>query len=217
MHSLEAVWKYREETLLPALFGAVARGIFPLEAALFADTFGQADIDPRWLHLGVFEFAPTAARPSWLYATSGGSTPWETDPADYDPDDYSWLGVELVMETPAQADWAVGVLQRLLAFQVLLCHGHFGGTPLDYGHRVPAGGPIDGGQSPLRHFALSQPTHYPATAQLPSGRFDLLHVVGISEAERDFAQAEGTRALIAALQAKGAFPVTDPQRPSILG
>lgn len=140
MHSLEEVWKYREETLLPALFGAVARGIFPLEAALFADTFGQADIDPRWLHLGVFEFAPTAA-----------------------------------------------------------------------------GGPIDGGQSPLRHFALSQPTHYPATAQLPSGRFDLLHVVGISEAERDFAQAEGTRALIAALQAKGAFPVTDPQRPSIFG
>jgi len=82
---------------------------------------------------------------------------------------------------------------------------------------VPAGGPIDGGKSGLRHFVISHPTHYPVRAQLSSGGFDFLHVVGISEAERDFAQAKGTQALIAALQARNAFPVTDPQRSTIFG
>lgn len=83
---LERVWKIREEEVYPALFGAVSRGIFPLTQQLFADRFGQADIDPRWLFHGVFEFAPTANRPSWLYVTSGYSNPWEQEATEYDPE-----------------------------------------------------------------------------------------------------------------------------------
>ena len=34
-------------------------------------TPSRLDIDPRWLFLGVFEFAPALNRPSWLYVISG--------------------------------------------------------------------------------------------------------------------------------------------------
>ena len=217
MSSLEEIWEYREENLYPRLFGAQRRGIFLVTFELFSKIFDQHDVDPRWLHLGVFEFAPTPERNSWLYVTSGGSTPWESEPTEYDPNSYSWLGVELVIESPEQDDWPIRVLQRLLAYHVLVCHGRFGEVSgLDYGHRVPTGGPIDGAEgSNLRFLAIAKPTHYPSWAQLASGKFDFLHAVGITGGERDYAKATSTDTLIAALGAHGAYPVTQPKRAQI--
>ena len=217
MTSLEKVWAFREEALYPQLFGKMSRGIFPLTADMFEQVFHQSDIDPRWLHLGVMEFAPHEGRQSWLYVTSGGSTPWETEPHDYRPENYSWLGVEFVLEVAEQADWPIQVLQRLLAYHVLLCHERYGeAAPLDYGHRLPVGGAIDhSDNSPLRFMALAKPDHYPATAQLDSGKFDFLHVIGITEQERDYANSTSTADLIALLRAADAFPVTKPQRSSV--
>lgn len=217
MSSLEAVWAYREESLYPNLFGEMRRGIFPLSFELFAEFFGQDNVDPRWLHLGVFEFAPNLNRRSWLYVTSGGSTPWESDPSAYDASEYSWLGVEFVIEAPEQSDWPVRVLQRLLAYQVLVCHARFGDVPpLDYGHRIPAGGSIDGSNdSVLRFLALAKPDHYPCNAQLASGKFDFLHVIGMTETERDFAKAASKEQLLAVLKAQDAYPVTNPRRPEV--
>lgn len=214
MSSLEEVWAYREERLYPQLFGTSRRGIFPLPLEIFKNTFDQTDVDPRWLHLGVFEFAPTDSRKSWLYVTSGGSTPWEDEPSEYDPDEYSWLGVEFVIEINEQAEWPIRALQRLLAYHVLICHERYGETPpLDYGARLPAGGSIDGGKiSLLRFFAIAEPIHYPAEGQLASGKFDFLHVVGITEEERDFAKKTSTKKLVAKLTKQGAYPVTDPNR-----
>jgi hypothetical protein len=217
MTSLETVWAHREEVLYPKLFGDLSRGIFPLEAKMFEDVFGQREIDPRWLFLGVFEFKPTPGRKSWLYVTSGASNPWEKEPKDYRSDEYSGLGVEFVIETPDQADWPIHALRRLMAYHVLLSHGRFGEyAPLDYGHRIPAGGAVDGSSSSqLTFFALAKPDHYPATAQLDSGRFEFLHVVGITEPERDYAKANSTEALVSKLKLYGAAPVTDPTRPCI--
>ena len=217
MHTLESVWELREEQVLPALFGEPGPGTYPLTEQTFASLAGRQPIDPTWLHLGVLSFAPTATRSSWIYVTSGGSTPWDVEPSDYDPEGYSWLGVEFVIETQGPADWAIQTLQRLLAYQVLLCHGRFGdAAPLGYGHRVPAGGPINGNpDSPIRFLAIAKPEHYEPLAQLPSGRFDLLHVVGITEDERDFAKATSTANLIEALKAQGAYPVTNPDRGEI--
>jgi hypothetical protein len=213
--SLEEVWEYREEGLYPKLFGKMQRGIFSLSYESFT-SLSAHDVDPRWLHLGVFEFGPTVERKSWLYVTSGGSTPWELDPSEYDPEEYSWLGVEFVMETSQQADWPIRVLQRLLAYHVLVCHGAFGDfPPLNYGHRVPAGGPIDGANSSLRFLAIVEPTHYASSGQLGSGKFDFLQVVGITEGERDYAKASSTGQLVAALSSQGAYPVTNPQRAQI--
>ena len=79
---LERVWEYREEILYRRLFGDAARGIFAIPYEMFAETFSQAEVDPRWLHYGVFEYAPISTRSSWVYATSGMSTPWEVEDVD---------------------------------------------------------------------------------------------------------------------------------------
>jgi len=216
MSSIETVWEYREEVLYPSLFGKSTAGICVLDGPIFTDVFGQETYDPRWLFLGVCEFKPTPTRNSWLYVTSGASTPWNCKPHEYDPEDYSWLGVEFVMEVPEQAEWPVVVLQRLLAYQVLLCHDRYPGfDPLDYGHRVPIGGPITEG-SDLEIVLLAEPTHYPSTAQLDSGKFDFIHVVGITKDEREHAKNSSSEELLKALNQHGAFPVTDPKRKSII-
>lgn len=211
--TLEAVWEYREETLYPRLFGAESHGIYVLDRGDFA-AFGCDEVDPRWLFLGVFEFEPTSTRPTWCYVTSGGSTPWEHEPPfDDDPERYSWLGVELSMETPARAEWAIRLLNRMLAFHVLAAHGHFGERPgLDYGVRAPVGGPIDGQDSVLTHVLATTPGGVDATQQLASGKFDLLHFVGLAPTELEFAKANGNEALLARLKASGAAPITDPAR-----
>lgn len=217
MSSLEEVWTYREETAYPKLFGTLSRGIFPLEVEMFQRIFNTQDVDPRWLHLGVMEFKPTLTRPSWLYVTSGASTPWETEPEDYRPEEYSWLGVEFVIEVPSQANWPINALRRLLGYHLLVSHGHFGDLePLNYGHRVPAGGAVDGSaDSKLTYLAIAQPSHYEASVQLASGLFDFLHVVGMTEQERDYAKANSTDDLIAKLEMQGAYPVTDSKRAGV--
>ena len=105
------------------------------------------------------------------------------------------------------------MLRRLLAWQVLVFHGAYGDVPgLACDACVPLGGPIDGGQSAL-HFALiARPRHYPASVRLESGRFDFLHVVGISESERAYANVHGSARLAEKLALAEAFAVTDPTR-----
>lgn len=212
MSSLESVWADREERLYPALFGRVSRGIFPIPIETFTETLEQAEVDPRWLHLGVFEFAPTSERNSWLYATSGGSTPWEAEPDEYNPSEFSWLGVEFVIEVPEQADWPIRLLQKILAYHLLLCLGRLNGTPLDYGHRLPTG-PVNGQPDcALTVVAIAKPDHYPHRQALASGMFDFLHLVGISANERDWAKQSSTQALVDRLAIAGSFPVTNPAR-----
>jgi hypothetical protein len=214
--SLEAVWAQREEVVYPGLFGEMSRGIFVLSIEIFTETFDQSSVDPRWLHHGVFEYKPSPTRDTWLYVTSGTSNPWEQEPQETDPEAYSGIGSELVLETTQQADWAVDCLGKLLAYNILLAHGRFGEAgPLEYGARIPLGGPIDGNAASLLRFVvIAEPSTFPSSFRLPSGRVDLLEVVGITEAERDFAKAEGSAALINLLRAHARFPRTDPHRES---
>ena len=90
---LEEVWRLSEERVYPTLFGPVGRGIFSLTQELFGKRFGQRDVDPRWLFLGVFEFPPTPERSSWLYVTSGYSNPWNEEPEAYNPAGESGFGL----------------------------------------------------------------------------------------------------------------------------
>lgn len=212
--ALEDVWEHREEVIYPRLFGPKARGIFVLEFDLFTNTFKQESVDPRWLHWGVLEHGPTD-RGLYRYVTSGASNPWEVEAEDYAKQEFSGFGTELVLETLETADWPIVVLQRLLAFNILLVHGRYGDSkPLDYWHRVPLGGSITR-DSVLRHLLIAPADSYPPQFSLASGRVDLLHIVGITEKERDYAKAHGSEALLTLLKDHHAFPVTDPDRACI--
>ncbi|QJR13555.1 suppressor of fused domain protein [Usitatibacter palustris] len=215
---LEAVWEHREDVVYPGLFGSKSRGIFVLEAETFAKVIGEETIDPRWLFHGVFEFEPTEERPTWLYVTSGTSTPWGQEPESYAEAEYSGIGTELVFESTEQGDWAIVLLQRMLAFNILLSYRRFGdANPLDYWQRIPYRGPITLERpSLLQHLVVGLPTHFPSSFQLQSGRVDLLQVVGITEAEQEFAKEHGSDKLIEILAEADAYPVTSPSRASII-
>lgn len=217
MIDLEEVWRLREEVVYPALFGPVTRGIFPLDQGLFA-RFGDAAVDPRWLTHGVLEFAPHEDRKSWLYASSGLSNPWDVAPEDYDPAGETGAGIEFIMETEVSADWAIRVLQNMVAYDLLLAAGQFGDRPpIGLHNRIPLGGAIDGQDNTvLRAVKTIRPPEFQDDIALPSGSFSLMEFVGISEAEVELGKAEGGDALFAALQAADALPVTRPTRASIV-
>lgn len=211
---LECVWEYREETLYRRLFGDVARGIFVIPYEMFAKTFSQTDVDPRWLHYGAFEYAPTSARPSWLYVTSGMSTPWEAKKAD--PSAVSGLGCEFIFESSVQGDWAIRRLLQLMAYQVLLCHGRYPGRdPIGVFDRLPLRGPICDGESDVQFLMVAPPNSSTGTQQFESGSFELQPIVGLTDAEAAFARVRGGEALLERLCAAAAFPVTDPRRRSV--
>lgn len=214
----EAIWETREEEVYPKLFGDRYRGTFVLTQDVFMRTFRQSDIDPRWLRYGVIEFEPTPQRNSWIYVTSGTSNPWDAEPSEYESCEYSGFGTELVLETPEQSQWAILILQRLLAFNILLVHGRFGLTqPLDYGSRVPLRCSIDlDGGSALTHVVFGAPEHYSHSFKLLSGKVDFLHMVGITQSERDYAQAQDSAQLLDKLKAAKAFPVTKPARIAVV-
>lgn len=214
---LERIWQIREEEIYPALFGPVSRGIFPLTERLFTDHFGQVDVDPQWLFHGVFEFAPTAQRQHWLYVTSGYSNPWEQDEADYDEEGESGLGVEFTFAVSEQGDWAVRVLQKVLAFDILLGAGRFAGADRFSLHdRIPLHAPLDGRpECELRNVVIVEREDGPQEFSLPSGVVVLVGLTGITDAERAFAKAHGTPALLDRLRMAGHHPVTNPRRTSL--
>jgi hypothetical protein len=211
--NLEEVWEYREETVFPQLFGTISRGIFLLSQDTFKP-FLNAKIDPRWLTHGVFEFAPTEERQSWLFITSGYSNPWHTLPEDYDETAFSGAGVEFSIESNESSDWPILFLQRMLAYDMMLTSGHFGDKPaLQLHDRIPIKSPIDGKEgTQVTNAILHEPVHYPRSFKLPSGNVEILQFLGVTDNERDFAQEAGFTTLRDRMAREGNFPVTNTVR-----
>jgi hypothetical protein len=208
----ERIWAYREEELYPSLFGKVSEGIFTLSPQVFTGPFGQKDIDPRWLHFGVFRFAPTESRNSWLHVTSGMSNAWEAEKPDSNA--VSGLGSEFIFETTIKADWAILRLLHAMAFQILLCHGRYPGkSPLADYDRIPLREPISGAASALTWLMVT-PSPRVTEVRLESGHFSFFQLIGVSEAEAAHARSHGGPAMVDLLRSKGFFPVTDPDRES---
>ena len=214
---LEEVWRHREEDIYPSLFGQPSRGIFTLSQDVFARHFGCEDVDPTWLFYGVSEFAPTPERASWLYVTSGHSNPWGDDPADYPSNTLSGYGVEFMIATNESADWAIELLQTMLAYDLLLRAGHFEGrSALSVDARIPLASPSeDAEDNDLHSVIVVTPAGLPREFRLPSGQVELLTFVGITSAEMAFARDNGSEALISRLEAQAGYPVTDPNRTSV--
>ena len=176
----EDSWEQREEQIYPELFGGTGEGIYPLDASLFKNQFGVDDVDPRWLHYGVFKCAPTIERNTWLYVTSGMSNAWESD----NPEEYSGFGTEFILETDEENDWAINTLRSLVAFNILVSVGHYGDKPLlDYGDRIPMS--IEPNISSLM---VVKPNQFPESFDLISGKVDILQITGITALELDYAK-----------------------------
>src|SRR5215510_7275147 len=209
----ETAWTVREEQIYRDLFGPDSGGIYPLDRKAF-EPFGKGEVDPRWLTHGVCKFPPNGQRTTWLYVTSGLSNAWNDK--EPDPNDWSGLGCELVLETTADFPWALFHLRRLLAFQILLGWGRYEGKELlSIGDRIPLRHPIDGADSLLTWLLVVPPFGYPAEFQLPSGRAAFLHIVGITETEAAFARNNEYLPLLAKLSPTG-YPTTIPTRLSVV-
>jgi hypothetical protein len=207
----ESAWEQREERVYRELFGAATGGIYPLDHDSF-EPFRKGDVDPRWLTHGVLKFPPNERRPTWLFVTSGLSNAWHDE--EPNPNEWSGLGCELVLETLEDFTWALFHVRRLLAFQILLGWGRYEGRePFTIGDRIPLRNPIDGERSELTWYLVAPTSGYPSDFQLPSGRAEFLHLVGITESEAAFARDNGHEALLEKLKPEG-YPVTVPGRPS---
>ncbi|MCA8974296.1 MAG: suppressor of fused domain protein [Planctomycetes bacterium] len=211
----EKLWSTREETVYPALFGDLGGGIYTANAATY-QRFSK-EPHPGWLNHGVFGSPPSEARSSWLYVTSGISNPWNLQAPGRDPTGFSGLGFELVIETPEPAPWAVALLHNLMAYELLVATGQYEGAELlEYGNRVPLNDSITSEfDSPVRWLLVTQPKHYDQAFELESGRVDLYHLVGATDAEVEFARAHGQDELLTQLEQKGIAPRTDPRRESL--
>lgn len=211
----EEVWAEREDRVYPALFGDLGGGIHPASPAIY-ERFQRRPGHPGWLHHGVFACPPHGDRRSTLYVTSGLSNPWNLQAPGRDPSGFSGVGFELVVETPAPVPWAVPLLHNLMAYELLVAIGSYPDAELfEYGNRIPLRDSITPEfDSVIRWLLVEQPQHYPSAFDLPSGRVDLFHLVGASDAEVEFARQTSPSMLQALLQQHGAHPVTDAARPS---
>jgi len=208
MNFLEQAWEQREEDLYKSLFGDTGKGIYPLHFDLFKKQFGYDNVDPRWLHYGVFKCPPNENRNSWLYVSSGMSNPWETD----EKEEYSGLGTELILETIKDESWAIPLVQSLIAFNILLSIGKYGDRPLlEHWARIPQ--PIEPN---ISHLVLGVPENIPETIDLISGSVDLLQIVGLTQTEFDYAKENGSPAVCDLLKKAGIYPITDPKRESVV-
>ena len=211
----ESIWAFREETLYRQWFGDTGPGIYCLSYDLFRK-LGDPSPDPRWLHHGVFACPPTPSRPHWAYITSGLSNPWGQEPAGIDAQQYSGLGLELLLVTPQRADWAIGSLSWLSAVILQVASGKIRGGLPELGDRIPLRTPVHA-KSAIGHIVLLPPPDpLPAQFKLDSGVADLMLCLGITEDETRFAKANGSDLLLERLKAADRYPLTDPDRPSIL-
>lgn len=204
----ERIWEHREEMLYPKLFGTEVEGIFPIPMSRLES--GKIS-DPRWNTCGVFRFAPTSARTSWLCVSSGLSNAWFDDRPD--PSNISGFGCEFILETPAKEDWAIQRLHQMMTLQIGYTLGKWGEPQqLIPNDRIPIGSPIDFAASSLTDILLASPVHVEAQLRQDSGAADFIQVFGITSEEVIFAKQHGSEALIERLRSLTVFPITDPQR-----
>ena len=91
-----------------------------------------------------------------------------------------------------------------------------GAELLEYGNRVPLESSITPEfDSPLRWLLVTMPKHYDSAFELASGRVDVFHLVGATDAEVQFARQRDQDELIAMLERGGACPITDAARASL--
>ncbi|MBM7112100.1 suppressor of fused domain protein [[Archangium] primigenium] len=216
----EDCWADRDEVEYPKLFGAISEDVTLLEGtgALEAwiesmmeeDPSQQLAVDPNWLPMGVRVAPPSPEYPYWTYVTSGLSNPFTLAPGDEVAEDAaSGIGYEMVIHTPEEERWPVLRLLDLMAYN-LVCARLFA-----VGHRYPVDGSLTGGESKLSGFAFVTDPTRPSHFTLPSGRVQLLTLVGVTKNEMAFARSNGMPRLLERLATAGPPYITHPDRDEV--
>lgn len=211
------VWQLREETIYPRLLGSLAPDISVIPAEFFALPPHEFKPPPLWLHYGVLTSPPDSIRNCWGYTSSGLSNPSPDQCEHPNPAEPSGLGFEIVMFTTAESPWAVRVIQWVMANQMLAAAGL---APVelmeifDRIHLPPELHPPN--PSEIRHlFVLPAPADI-QIFDLPTGRVEMLLLLGITDAEMKFARAQDGSGLLELLQHHGVSRITDITRRSVI-
>lgn len=212
---LDRVWAQRENEVYPALFGPLGPGVYAIPMEIFTEAFERSP-DPRWLHIGVFASPPNRDRDHAVYVSSGLSNPWEDDAAG--PTQPSGLGIEYLFASRIAGDWAVEMMHRILAYDLLLSHGRLQGQePLNVGHRIPLGrSMVPHSPSAVTRVLIAAPSRLPSGFRLDSGEVRFLQLIGITDDEAALAREQGDEALVRLLRQHDAYDVTDPLRRSLV-
>jgi hypothetical protein len=142
------------------------------------------------LHIDVYQFAPTTARPCWTLITGGMSD--FRQPALEAPPPGIAPRAELLMYVKQVQDWMPAMLKGLaeMPFERATC--------LHWAHTVPNGQPITEGANGLTGFFFCPPiceTEKFEDFGLDGDRVAFLMVVPITDAERLYAIEHGSPAL----------------------
>lgn len=211
----EALWTDREDRVYRSLFGDLGPGVYTAREKVY-ERYGK-DPHPGWLNHGVFACPPHEERDSWIYVTSGLSNPWNLDKPGKDASGFAGLGFELVVESTNEADWAVPLLHNLMAYELLVAIGSYQDAELfEYGNRIPLNDSITPSfDSQIRWLLVDQPKHYPSSFDIAAGRVDFFQLVGATDSEVEVARNQDQDKLLELLKAKGVYPRTDADRPSV--
>lgn len=212
----EQCWAQRDDVEYPRLFGPISEGVFTLDqtdalqAWLESELAQVEELDPNWGGLGVRVAPPTEQFPYWTYVTSGLSNPFTAQPGEeIEEGAPSGIGYEMVLHTPEEAQWPVLRLLDMMAYN-LVCLRAFG-----LGHRYPVQGALDGGESKLGGFVFVRDPSRPEHFDLPSGRVQLLTLVGVTPNEMAFSRSNGVERLMAKLVEAGTGYITHPEREQV--
>ena len=217
MTQLEKIWEERLEEVYPRLFGALDEKIYPLQPELFVEVFNQQRYNPKWLSFAVVVSPPNPDRDTWLYLSSGISDPWDDGTYEPQPDEYSGMGAEWVLETVSESPWAISLLQTVMGYHILTIEGEMGHVPAPtYGDGIRLGRSILGEQeSTLQNLLIVKPVHYPSSFRIRTGHADIFHLIGITDNEYLFGETHGNDALIEKLAAGNLLGATLPERNSL--
>lgn len=154
----------------------------------------------------ILQFPPRPGRLSWIYATHGLST-------------CSAKGKERPTRMELVIHWRDKDTMPLKVLAAAAKYILESGNALAPGHIITADDGIDANVDLVRHcLAFDPEPGIPRHVELPSGVIQPLVLLGISDAELEFAMkvrpelADGRLVLMEALRSGGVFPVTDPKR-----
>jgi hypothetical protein len=207
----EETWRHRDTVLYPEILGRDSGSSIITIPYVAFEQLGASQVDPRWLHCGVLTFPPVTSNVGFTFVTSGLSNDWDDEGPD--PTSTSGLGIELRVDNVSDEHWPKDVLLRLSAMQLLIGAGRFAGARLlGDGDRVRVGGETFGDGSDMTGLLATKV----ADLQIASGSFQMIGLFAISDAEREFAAANGAEALLSLLRENTTYPINDVTRRSVV-